>query len=246
MYGIDDKLLTEIGRKISSMEKNNERKLLLLSNISNRTKINLVLLKYLLQNKKKTGLFITFDRPHQYISKLLKLNNITQENLFYIDAVSLISGESSKHGGINVKFMNGPYQISIFKNLVGRGFGPERKMTPAIDLKDIGFIMIDDISALEVYNDSSAVKEFVCNFYSVVDNLNTFTVSIVLDANYHKELYAIIGEFSDIELTVDPSNLLINEKKVEELSEKSVGEIISTTPTIRKRRVRNRAKGVIV
>ena len=79
-----------------------------------------------------------------------------------------------------------------------------------------------------------------------LDNLNTFIVSIVLDANYHKELYAIIGEFSDIELTVDPSNLLINEIKVRKLSEKPVGEIISTSPTIRKRRVRNRAKGVIV
>ena len=193
------------------MEGSNQKNLLVVTDFANRGLMNLQLLKFFLQERKQTGVFITFDRPHQYISKLLKFNEINQEGLTFVDAISLISGETSKSSGISVRFMKGPYQIGIFKNLVGRGFGSEGKSMAEIELKNLDFIMIDDITALTVYNDMDSVKDFITTFLSTVEQLNTFLVGLVIDANHNKDIYSMVHQYCDREILVNVSRSTVKE-----------------------------------
>ena len=232
-----DEILTGIGKTIYSMEGSSQKNLMVITDFANRGLINLQLLKFFLQERTQTGVFITFDRPHQYISKLLKYNNINQEGLTFVDAISLISGETSQNTGINVQFMKGPYQIGIFKNLVARGFGFEGKSRPEIELKDLDFIMIDDIAALTVYNDMASVKNFITTFLSTVEQLNTFLVALVIDANHNKDIYSMVRYHCDREILVNVSKSTVKEtwnraKENKQLSTTNPGPVL-------------RAKGVI-
>ncbi len=211
MIQSNKEILAGIGKTIYSMEGSSQKNLMVITDYANRGLINLQLLKFFLQERKQTGVFITFDRPHQYISKLLKYNNINQEELTFVDAISLISGETSQSNGINVQFMKGPYQIGIFRNLVARGFGSEGKSRPEIELKNLDFIMIDDIAALTVYNDMASVKDFITTFLSTVEQLNTFLVALVIDANHNKEIYSMVHQYCDREVLVNVSKSTVKE-----------------------------------
>ena len=242
---INDKLYGEITNIIFKMESLNHRKLLFISDFQFRTKMNLMLLKFFLEDKKQRGLFITFDRPHQYISKILKNHNIDQEKLTFIDAVSFISGEVSQGRGKSVRFVRGPYQIGLFKNLVGRCFNSKDVSKQIVDIKDIDFIMIDDISALSIYNEMDEVKEFIENFYGFVDSLDTFVVALAMDANYNKEVYKVMSQHCEVEVLVNPSKFLVKVIKSKNNSLSKGGFDIIPKPKLNLT-AKRKAKDVIV
>ena len=209
MKAADNRLYDCIKNTIIRQENQNLYKLLFISDFQNRSEINLMLLKYFLQEQNKRGIFISFDRPHQYILKLLEYNQIDKKNLMFIDAVSLISGEITPGTGRNVKFMKGPYQISLFKNLVARCFSSKKDSKQIVYLNEIDFIMIDDISALSIYNELNVVEDFINNLYTFVENMKTIVVALVMDANYNKEVYNIMSKHSDIEILINPSKNIV-------------------------------------
>lgn len=199
-------MYNKIANLIYRVEGKESRKIMITTEFQFRTRMNLMLLKFYLLERKARGLFITFDRPHQYMSRLLDINKINQEKLTYIDAVSLISGEVSQGTGKNVRFVKGPYQIGLFKNLVGRCFNPTDPSRQIVDINNIDFIIIDDITALSIYNEHEEVEEFVDNFFAFSDSLNTFVVALALDAKYDGDIYNLMGEYCDDEILVDPAN----------------------------------------
>lgn len=213
-------LMKGIGTVIKSMQKKDHRKLLMVTDATNRTLINVAMLNHFLRVQGSSGIFITFDRPHQYIKKLLDINNINYDKLTFIDAISIISGNPSGQDSSMVKFINGPYKINLFDDFVARSYS-RNGSGQEVNLDKLDFIMIDDISALCLYNKDSDVKNFIINFFSKVDGLDAFIVAFTLDANYNKELYQFIREHCEKEIFINPDKELVKETSLNPIKEAS-------------------------
>ena len=213
-------LMKGIGTVIKSMQNKEHRKLLMVTDATNRTLINVAMLNHFLRVQGSSGIFITFDRPHQYIKKLLDINNINYDNLTFIDAISIISGNPSGQDNSMVRFINGPYKICLFDDFVARSYSKDGA-DQDVNLDELGFIMIDDISALCLYNKDSDVKKFIINFFTKVDGLDAFIVAFTLDANYNKELYRFVRRYCEKEIFINPDKQLVRETSLNPTKEGS-------------------------
>ena len=187
---------------IRSMKGQDQKKLLMITNVTNRTLINIATLKYFLKKHSSSGVFITFDRPHYSIKKLLDINNINHDKLTFIDAISLISDGGSGKSNNSILFTNGPHKIPLLEDLVARSYSINGSKND-IDLSELDFIIVDDISALSLYNPKEVVEKFIMDFFANVRSLNTFIVSLALDDNYNKGLHRFIGTHCEKEVLVD-------------------------------------------
>ena len=206
-------IMKELAEKLYSMEDSNQNKVLIVSKYTERTRVNLLLLKFFLQERGQRGIFITIDRPHQYIAYLLKLHGICQKKLIFLDAVSRISGECHSEKETNVCFMNGPYEVDFLRDITTQGFTAGDIPKPEIELEDIGFILIDDVAAFQKYNSTKVVEKLMISYLSTIESLKNVMAIIVLDVNKNKHLYKIITKNSDKVILVNLSNTLVKNIK---------------------------------
>jgi hypothetical protein len=187
-------------------------KVLVVSKYTERTRINICLLKFFLHEMKQKGIFITVDRPHQYTASLLTIHGISQENLVYIDAISRISGEVEANVS-NVKFINGPQDMNFLDDITSISYAAGAVKTQSIDLKDMDFILIDDIAALTKYQEMDGVKKMIDSYMSSVERLKDIVAPIVLDANRNRKIYEIITQRCDRFLFINLSKVIFKEMK---------------------------------
>ncbi len=151
-------------------------------------KTNLLLLKGFLDMEDKKGYFVVLDRPHQYMAYLLHMHDISQENIWYIDTVTHMSG-GRKVDNENVDFIEGAFHIEqLFEKFEKNRSDDHQFASP----NDVDFILIDNISSMLNYNSMEKVEEFVESFRSLVKNYENLTGCLVIDSDSHPELDKVI------------------------------------------------------
>lgn len=186
------------------------RKVLVVSKYTERTMVNICLLKFFLQEMKQRGIFITIDRPHQYTASLLTLHGISQEKLVYIDAISRLSGEIESNIS-NVRFVNGPCELNFLDDIssISCAFGTFNSQT--LNLEEIDFVLIDDIAAFTKYQEEDGVKKMIESYISCIERVKKIMAPIVLDVNQNKFIYkAIVGKCDRV-LFINLSKLMFKE-----------------------------------
>ena len=171
---------------------------------TNLVRVNLVLLKAFLEDKKRRGLMITIDRPHQYLSHLMQLHGVDQTNLVFVDAISLHSADT-KGGAVAPEFQMGPFHIEALPDFLmnheddGSSF--------QIDMSKIDFVIIDNVSTLLTYNSMESIKRFFQRYIEVLKGVKSrgIQTALVMDRDQHTELYEYIYGLSrkSIELGQD-------------------------------------------
>ncbi|MFW5914240.1 MAG: hypothetical protein ACOCSO_00445 [Thermoplasmatota archaeon] len=147
-------------------------------------RVNLVLLKGMLEMMGKTGIFISVDRPHQYMVHLMKMHGIDLQKITFIDVISRFSGDR-KGGDGNVGHAGGPFHIDALPHAMQEeGVGPTLE-----NLNDQGFAMIDNLAALLTYNRNPAVELFINNFILVAKSQGRVTIPLVVDSERHPSLF---------------------------------------------------------
>ena len=186
------------------------RKILVVSKYTERTRVNICLLKFFLQEMKQRGIFITIDRPHQYTASLLALHGISQEKLVYIDAISRISGETESNVS-NVRFINGPYELNFLDDISSISCATGTFSTQILNLEDMDFVLIDDIAALAKYQEEVGVKKMIESYISSIERVKKIMAPIVLDVNQNKFIYQVIAGKCDRILFINLSKLVFKE-----------------------------------
>jgi len=163
-------------------------------------RVNLVLLKGLMEDRGRQGIFISVDRPHQYMVHLMRMHQISLGDVTFIDVISRFSSDR-KGGEARVGFVDGPFHIDSLPSALeesskgqGSGFLP---------LEDCGFAMIDNIAALQIYNRNPAVELFINNFILTAKSHGSMLVPMVLDKSRHESLYDSAQKLSDVEIKVE-------------------------------------------
>jgi hypothetical protein len=171
---------------------------------TNLVRVNLVLLKAFLEDKKRRGLMITIDRPHQYLSHLMQLHGVDQTNLVFVDAISLHSADT-KGGEVAPEFQMGPFHIEALPDFLLKH--EDDGSSFQIDMSKIDFVIIDNVSTLLTYNSMESIKRFFQKYVDVLKSVKSrgIQTALVMDRDQHTELYEFISSLSrkSIELGQD-------------------------------------------
>lgn len=197
-----DLQLAEAINKIM-VETNEPSVYLIHTKYTNVVRVNLVVLEAFLEIKAKKGIMITIDRPHQYVSHLMQLHEINQNNLSFIDAISAHSSDT-KDGSADSVPQRGPFNIETLPEFLLNS--EKENLGPLADLTGIGFIVIDNVSTLLIYNTTESVKRFFENYLRATKEFKPSTVLtvVVMDRDLQPVLFEFISGFSKKVLEVGP------------------------------------------
>jgi hypothetical protein len=147
---------------------------------------NLMLLRGFSQELGQSGIFISVDRPHQYMVHLLTMHQIRAERLMFIDAISRFSADC-KVASANVGFVDGPFHIDRLPSAMDDwAKGNNGK---SLSVEGCGFAIIDNLSALLTYNSFNSVEVFLKNFVGVLESSGNITVPLIIDSEKCGLLY---------------------------------------------------------
>ena len=158
--------------------------------------VELVLLKALIGNG-NSGLFISVDRPHQYMVHLLDMHKIERNQLSFIDAVSQFSqGDRDSH--VKVDFLKGPSHIDELPEVLSKSSATGNDF----DISRLQFALIDNVSILMLYNSRQAVESFLDETLKLLSG--RMAVVLVIDRKRFPDLYQAALSMGGGELRLDP------------------------------------------
>ncbi|MFW5945417.1 MAG: hypothetical protein ACOCTN_00905 [Candidatus Natronoplasma sp.] len=151
-------------------------------------KTNFFLLKGLLDLEDKKGYFMSLDRPHQNMAYLLNNHDINQENIWYIDTVSHLSG-GKKVDRENVDLVDNIFQIEKLTEVLKR---KERKSDRFGTLGDVDFVLIDNLGPILNYNNIEKIEEFVSSFKELIFSYDDLIGCLLMDSDTNKDLDKVV------------------------------------------------------
>lgn len=158
-------------------------------------RMNLVLLKGLLEDKGLGGIFITVDRPHQYMAHLLRMHQVSMDGLVFIDAIGRLSGDR-KEALARAGYVDAPFHIDSLPDAIA---GMNTGEIPGVDVEKVDFVMIDNLAALLPFNSYAAVEAFVNNFISTMTARWNALVPMVADRERNGLLYdTVLSHAADV------------------------------------------------
>ncbi|MCX6650831.1 MAG: hypothetical protein NT131_04140 [Methanomassiliicoccales archaeon] len=164
-------------------------------------KVELVLLKALMEEG-RPGLFISVDRPHQYMVHLLTMHGIDCRSLTFVDAVARFSADS-KSASVKVGFFRGPRNIDTLPEALKDWSVADGG--PGIDLGECGFAVIDNLSTFLTYNSQQAVRSFLNDFISALGG--KVTVPLLVDHERNPTLFHMIKDLGGREIALVPEHI---------------------------------------
>ncbi len=189
-----EKIIEEIrGHRTSSM-------LIFNTNFTQIGKTNLLLLKGFLDIEKDHGFFIAVDRPHQYMSYLLSIHDVNQENLWFIDTVTHTSGLKKKNRD-NVNFLDDLFHIE--RLLDDMKFHSKDRSKSFLPLEKVDFFLMDNLANMLNYNHMDKVEEFIkslCRFHEIHSHI---VGAVTVDKESNPELSEILIEYFDYMVDIE-------------------------------------------
>ena len=160
-------------------------------------RVNLMMLRGLSQERGLPGIFISVDRPHQYMVHLLSMHQIKAENLIYIDAISRFSADF-KVANANVGFIDGPFRIDRLPMAMNEWIKGSNGQS--LNLSNSGFAIIDNLSTLLTYNSFNSVQTFLQNFIQAVHSYGNMIVPLMIDSEKSGLLYETARSLCSVEI----------------------------------------------
>lgn len=180
--------------------------------------VNLLLLKAWLEYLEKQGVFVTIDRPHQYIEHLLKMHEIDYSKLAFIDMASSFGGDIKDQESDSAT-MCGPFSPMDLLDLI-RITGLE---TPPsyLDLLRFDFILLDNINSLMMYNSHDLIKKFLQSLLKLIREADKIFIAFVMDPRLDKRLFDDLSKQSDTCLDIDKNmDIVIPQVKMNVIEDK--------------------------
>jgi len=161
-------------------------------------RMNLVLLKGLLEDMGRGGIFITVDRPHQYMVHLLRMHQVSVDRLVFVDAIGRLSGDR-KEALAQAGYVDTPFHIDSLPETIAGMKGGE---IPGLDVDKVDFVMIDNLAALLPFNSYAGVEAFVNNFVSTMTDRWNALVPLVVDKERNGLLYDTVLSRADVTISL--------------------------------------------
>lgn len=162
--------------------------ILILVDAVNYVRVNLEILKYLLNKKKIPGIYITVNRPYENMVKTLEQNGIDTKKLFFIDAITQTVGGNPERKD-SVIFVASPQNLTD----VGIALSEALESIKASDK----FLFLDSLSTLLIYNSTGTIAKF-SHFIASKMRLEGFKgIFISIEKETDETLIKTLSQFCD-------------------------------------------------
>ncbi|PKK81804.1 MAG: hypothetical protein CVT47_00510 [Thermoplasmata archaeon HGW-Thermoplasmata-2] len=131
--------------------------------------------------KDEKGVYINASRPYEVFSPLLEKKGINTENIFFIDCISNIVGIPAQ--AKNVRYIPTPTMLELITIYLENAL----KENP-------GFVILDSISALTIYNSERAMLEFLHFIVSRMRQKNVKTILLDTDSHIPQSMCMLCDE----------------------------------------------------
>ncbi|MCE5261377.1 MAG: hypothetical protein LLG21_05305 [Euryarchaeota archaeon] len=157
--------------------------------------VELVLLKALIGDG-NPGLFVSVDRPHQYMVHLLDMHGIEHTSVTFIDTVSQFAATDTCRQA-RVGFFKGPNNIDMLPSALREWSSKDQ----GFDLAQCRFALIDNISNLLTFNGHEKVQRFIREFNDLLGD--RAAVVLVIDRQRNPNLYHSVLAMGGTELRLE-------------------------------------------
>jgi hypothetical protein len=172
------------------------------------SRINLSILRVCLSERKERGIFISIDKPDRHVKSILERHNISKEG-GYVDTGLKADGS---HNGIQspieskkkVLVVSGIFCPTLFLDSIDTTLNttPEAKERLTSELKEMNFIMIDNLSTLTIYNSQGKIQEFFNRFDKFLTDFPNLRAILSTDKNINQETYALARRVTEKEVEI--------------------------------------------
>jgi hypothetical protein len=118
------------------------------------------------------GVYIAFTKPYDEITAALTKAQVSQEDIYFIDCISMMAGKVNEGKGERVTYVENPSSLEEISMHLD-------KSLLEVKAKE-KFILLDSLSSFLIYNNDKSVKEFIHYFInkSRIDNLMCVIVNM--------------------------------------------------------------------
>lgn len=158
-------------------------------------KMNRAFVKKLANTRNMKGIYITINKPYEYVERNFRKNDVKVENVYFLDMVTKHMNRSEKCEGYNCTFVDSPSNLTM----LAISFIQAAKMLKAKHEENDQpiFIIVDSLNTFLVYNDETTVKRF---FHFLISKSRELGAKCLLLSSNLKEvssLNSLVADFSD-------------------------------------------------
>lgn len=126
------------------------------------------LMKYMVDQRGKSGLYICIGRPHIFIERILSSKNVNSKNIIFMDMAMHIGKRSHGGGSNKIEISEGDGELDVPGTFKLFRYDQELK---SIKFTDIDLVVLDNVTELEVYNNPDQIREFLKVFLDAANKL---------------------------------------------------------------------------
>lgn len=143
-----------------------------------------MVLEYMTKKKKHSGVYVSISKPFEKVVNAVK--NVDWGKVLFLDGVSRSLRKKAPEGEGCV-FLQGPTsltEIGIY-------------LTKASQKTELGFVIVDSVSSLLVYNKDATVLRFVQYLVAKTKNLELVGIVVVSKDDEEKAVFKMLNDMSD-------------------------------------------------
>ncbi len=148
--------------------------------------LNIEILDYLINDRKMNGIYFTVNKPYEILATILKKNDIDIKKLYFIDAISGVIGKI-KSDAENCIIVQNPSALTDLSICI----------TEACTSKNPGFLILDSVSTMLVYNNENATVRFIHYLITELRKCKVSGIILSLEKDMEKKIIDNIVTFCD-------------------------------------------------
>jgi len=148
--------------------------------------VDMALLEYLVMKNKAVGIYVTMNKPYETLVNMLSKSNVDIRRLFFVDTISNVIGRAHNNANncVTIQSPSALTQLGIV-------------ITKACSSRKMGFLVLDSLSTMLVYNDSKAIVKFSHFLINQLRKYNLTGVILSLNKEADGQMFDSVTQFCD-------------------------------------------------
>jgi tetratricopeptide (TPR) repeat protein len=160
---------------------------------------NITLIKILLKEELK-GLYLCINHPSQLIDKVLKTHHIPTKNIIYLDFFTSLTGINSNSND-NVHLIDNAFSLDAILNAMQLN-KKDTSNKLNLNLDNIDFILVDNISSLITYNTQERIQQFINDLINNIRKLTAVYGIVIIDNKTNPKIQKLIEPYFDKSINI--------------------------------------------
>ncbi|HLC47882.1 MAG TPA: ATPase domain-containing protein [Candidatus Norongarragalinales archaeon] len=166
---------------------------MLVTDSSEYMEANLASLRFLMEPDDAAGIYVTFNRPYESLTQVLKKEKLDVGRLYFLDLITQTSGKRGERTE-NCIFLPSP------KNLTELSIALTQ-LVERMEQKN-RFIFMDSLSTMLIYNSAGTVAQFTHFLVSKMRLWKVGMILVSLEKETDKKLIDDLSQFCDKVITI--------------------------------------------